>query len=57
MHERGLADDELEVERERLGEARFARDERDAHDRPRGSPRRASREIPRSPRIGAGHLA
>jgi hypothetical protein len=30
MHERGLADDELEDERERLGDGRFVREERDA---------------------------
>jgi hypothetical protein len=30
MHERGLADDELEDERERLGDGRFEREERDA---------------------------
>jgi C4-dicarboxylate-specific signal transduction histidine kinase len=30
MHERGLADDEVEAEHERLGEGRFARDERGA---------------------------
>ena len=39
MHERGLADDELEVERERLGQERFARDERDATVAPEDQPR------------------
>jgi FtsZ-interacting cell division protein ZipA len=29
LHERGLADDELDAERERLGDDRFTRDERD----------------------------
>ena len=32
MHERGLADDELEDERERLGDDRFVREERDERE-------------------------
>ena len=39
MHERGLADDELEVERERLGEDRFTREERDITIAPEDQPR------------------
>ena len=39
MHERGLADDELEVERERLGEDRFTREGRDATIAPEDQPR------------------
>ena len=41
LHERGLADDELDAEHERLGEARFGRDERDSTIPPeeRTSPR------------------
>ena len=38
MHERGLADDELEDERERLGEGRFVREERDAPVAPEDRP-------------------
>jgi flagellar biosynthesis/type III secretory pathway M-ring protein FliF/YscJ len=38
MHERGLADDELDGERERLGESRFAREERDETVAPEDRP-------------------
>jgi FtsZ-interacting cell division protein ZipA len=38
MHERGLADDEIETERERLGEGRFAREERDETVAPEDRP-------------------
>jgi hypothetical protein len=38
MHERGLADDEVEAERERLGEGRFAREERDETVAPEDRP-------------------
>ena len=38
MHERGLADDEVEGERERLGEGRFVREERDAPIAPEDRP-------------------
>ena len=38
MHERGLADDELEGERERLDDGRFVRDERDAPVAPEDRP-------------------
>jgi hypothetical protein len=38
MHERGLADDELEDERERLGEGRFVREEHDTTVAPEDRP-------------------
>jgi hypothetical protein len=38
MHERGLADEELDDERERLGEGRFSREERDETVAPEDRP-------------------